>query len=230
MGAGLNDDFTQTAIMRTAEMQWQASPSPSVWRKRLDLTGETEAGRVTSVVRYDPNSAFPTHPHPDGEEIFVLEGVFSDEHGDYPAGTFILNPEGFRHAPFSKEGCVIFVKLRQYPGLNRKQMKIDTNVATWQATKFDGVEMLSLYKEDAYPEDIHLTRFAAGTSVPEHVHRGGEEIFVLDGVFSDEAGDHAAGSWLRHPIGSRHSNWTADGCLIYVKTNHLLDAPAPRDG
>ena len=229
MTAGINDDFRQTVIMPTAEMEWQASPSPSVWRKRLDHSGKAEAGRVTSVVRYDPGSEFPPHPHPDGEEIFVLEGVFSDEHGDYPAGTFILNPEGFSHAPFSKEGCVIFVKLRQYPGLNRKQIIIDTNDATWQPTKFEGLEMLPLYREDGYPEDIHLTRFIAGAQFPEHTHRGGEEIFVLDGVFSDEAGDHRAGSWLRYPIGSSHSDWTAEGCLIYVKTNHLRDVPAPRD-
>jgi anti-sigma factor ChrR (cupin superfamily) len=220
---GLHDDFTQTVIMQTAHMDWQESPSPNVWRKRLDLAGAAEAGRVTSVVRYDPNSKFPTHPHPDGEEIFVLEGVFSDEHGDYPAGTFILHPEGFSHAPFSKKGCVIFVKLRQYPGLTRKQIIIDTNAATWQASKFDGIEMLSLYREDEHPEDVHLTKFAAGTSVPMHLHTGGEEIFVLDGVFSDEAGDHAAGTWLRYPVGSSHSDWTDEGCVIYVKKNHLLE-------
>jgi anti-sigma factor ChrR (cupin superfamily) len=223
LAAGLNDDFTQTVIIQTAEMDWQSSPSPSVWRKRLDLAGGLEAGRVTSLVRYDPDSQFPPHPHPDGEEIFVLEGVFSDEFGDYPTGTFILNPEGFRHAPFSKEGCVIFVKLRQYPGPDRKRIIINTNVATWQSSKFNGVEMLSLYREDAYPEDAHLTRFSAGTSVPMHVHSGGEEIFVLDGVFSDEAGDHPTGTWLRYPIGSSHADWTDEGCLIYVKKNHLRD-------
>ena len=219
---GLNDDFRKAVIIQTTDMNWQESTSPNVWRKRLDLTGAIESGRVTSVVRYDPNSTFSTHLHPDGEEIFVLEGIFSDEHGDYPAGTFILNPEGFSHAPYSKEGCVIFVKLRQYPGLTRKQIIIDTNTATWQASKFDGIETLPLYSEDAHPEDIHLTRFAAETSVPMHVHSGGEEIFVLDGVFSDEAGDHGVGTWLRYPIESSHSDWTNEGCVIYVKKNHLL--------
>ena len=109
----INADFSKRVVVHTAGVDWQASPSPSVWRKRLDLAGAAEASRVTSVVRYDPDSAFPEHPHPDGEEILVLDGVFSDGHGDYPAGSYLLNPEGFSHAPFSQNGCTLFVKLRQ---------------------------------------------------------------------------------------------------------------------
>ena len=93
-------------------MAWAPSPSGTVWRKRVHLVGPPESGQVTSVVRYEPQSRFPAHDHPEGEEILVLEGVFSDEHGDWPAGTYLLNPEGFRHAPFSEPGCVLFVKLR----------------------------------------------------------------------------------------------------------------------
>ena len=52
----------------------------------------------------------------------MLDGVFSDEHGDWPAGSYLLNPEGFRHAPFSREGCLLFVKLRQFPGLDRNHV------------------------------------------------------------------------------------------------------------
>ena len=83
----------------TARMEWVSSPSGSVWRKRVHLVGPPESGQVTSVVRYEPTSRFPAHDHPEGEEILVLDGVFSDEHGDWP-GTYLLNPEGFRHAPF----------------------------------------------------------------------------------------------------------------------------------
>src|SRR3546814_7726014 len=108
--------------MDTAAMDWQASPSPTVWRKRLDLV-DGEFSRVTSIVRYDPSSSFRAHGHPQGEEILVLDGVFSDEHGDYPAGTFLLNPAGFRHAPFSEDGCILFVKLCQFPGEGREDRK-----------------------------------------------------------------------------------------------------------
>src|SRR5689334_24849067 len=128
-------------------MAWAPSPSGSVWRKRVHLVGPPESGQVTSVVRYEPRSRFHVHDHPDGEEIVVLEGVFSDEHGDWPAGTYLLNPEGFRHAPFSREGCVLFVKLRQYPGRARAHVAVVTRNVPWQTGERVGVELRPLYSQ-----------------------------------------------------------------------------------
>ena len=52
------------------------------------------------------------HVHPGGEEILVLEGVFYDEHGDYPAGSWLRNPRYSEHTPFTgKEGALIYVKV-----------------------------------------------------------------------------------------------------------------------
>ena len=218
--AELNADLSQRVVVSTAEMDWQESPSPNVLRKRLDLIGPPESGRVTSVVQYRPNSRFPSHPHPDGEEILVLDGVFADEHGRYPAGTYLLNPEGFSHAPFSEEGCVLFVKLRQYPGTERRHFAIDTKSADWQAGG-PGREVLPLYGEDGYPESIRLVRLAPGTEVPEHDHPGGEEVFVIEGGIEDEDGRYGAGDWLRSPPGSRHRVRSEQGCLMYVKVGHL---------
>ena len=106
----INADFSTFAVMHTADMDWQASPSPTVWRKRLDLVGPLEASRVTSVVRYDADSKFPEHPHPDGEEIFVLEGGFRDEHGSYRQGSWVRYPPGSGHAPCIEQGCLLYVK------------------------------------------------------------------------------------------------------------------------
>ena len=127
----LNADMSRRVVVDTASMDWQPSPSPTVWRKRLHLDGPAETGRVTSIVRYDAGSRFPEHAHPDGEEIFVLDGVFSDEHGDYPAGAYLLNPDGTTHAPFSRLGCTLFVKLRQYAGADRPQLRVDTTAGEW---------------------------------------------------------------------------------------------------
>jgi hypothetical protein len=119
----INGDLTIRATADTSRMAWSASPSRTVWRKRVHLVGPPESGQVTSIVRYEPGATFPSHDHPGGEEILVLEGVFSDEHGDWPAGTYLLNPEGFRHAPGSRDGCLLFVKLRQFPG--RRSIAVD---------------------------------------------------------------------------------------------------------
>jgi len=203
-------------ILHADELPWVQSPTPSVWRKRLEHSGPSESGRVTSIVRYDAGSVFPLHPHPDGEEILVLEGVFSDEHGHYPAGTFLLHAEGFSHAPFSSAGCLLFVKLRQAPGA-RTPVRIDTRAARWAATAIQGVERLELYAAPAFPERIHLTRVAAGVRVGPIAFPDGEEILVLEGEFSDEYADYRRHSWVRFPPGGSHTLQSDRGCTLYVQ-------------
>lgn len=229
MSDSLNADFSQAVAMDTAKMEWQASPSPTVWRKRLDLV-DGEFSRVTSVVRYDPESAFHPHDHPTGEEIFVLEGTFSDEHGDYPAGTFLLNPQGFRHAPFSKEGCIIFVKLCQFTGEGREHVVVDSTTAEWQAAG-PGVERLSLYQDPGYPEDIMLLRLAPGADLPDHLAEpaaagDGFELFVITGRLSDGGERQNAGAWLREPQGLKRTLTAQTDTTVYVKRNHLRNRSA----
>lgn len=87
----LNMDRSQRMAVDTGNLEWEASPVAGVWRKKLEREA-AESGQVTSVVRYAPGTCFTAHSHPLGEEILVLEGVFSDEHGDYPAGAYLRNP------------------------------------------------------------------------------------------------------------------------------------------
>ena len=217
MTAELNADFARQVVVRTASMDWRPSPTPKVLRKRLDLVGPAGSGRVTSIVRYQPGSVFPPHDHPGGEEILVLEGTFCDEHGAYPVGTYLLNPEGFRHAPFSEQGCVLFVKLRQYSGTDH--VNIDTAAACWQPGPHPGWDMLALYGGGA--EEIRLSRLAANTRLPKHQHRGGEEFLVLQGAIEDAFDRYGEGDWVRFPDGSRHRPFSPTGCRLYVKRGHL---------
>lgn len=198
-----------------ADLAWQPSPSPTVWRKRLFHSGAPEAGQVTSIVRYDAGSTFHEHGHPEGEEILVLSGTFSDERGDFPAGSYMLNPEGFRHAPSSREGCVLFVKLRQYAGLDRERVLLQTAAAPWRE-RAPGVRSLDLYRSERYPDHIRLTELAAGAEPPRVALPGGEEIFVLSGELADEHGIHPAHTWLRYPPGASHTPRSPGGCLLYV--------------
>ena len=213
----LNADLAARAVVRSAEIDWQPSPSPTVWRKRLYLDGPREAGIVTSVVRYDAGSEFPTHHHPDGEEIFVLDGVFSDEHGDYPAGTYLLNPDGTSHAPFSKDGCVLFVKLRQHAGEGHTQVQMNTNALDWQTRNDTGVWQKPLYLQGGYKEWTQLLKLDAGAQSPPHDHPNGEEIFVIEGEIEDEHGIYPAGTWVRSPPGSGHTVKSPKGAILYVR-------------
>lgn len=205
----------------TNRMDWSPSPSGTVWRKRVHLVGPPEAGQVTSVVRYDEHSRFPEHDHPDGEEILVLHGVFSDQQGDWPAGTFLLNPEGFRHAPFSNSGCVLLVKLRQYPGADRRHVAIDTNNVPWQPGDIAGLRRKPLYQQAGYADRVELQQWERGADSGVIEYPEGAELFVISGEFSDENGSFGEGCWLRFPARSSHRLISKSGCVLYVKTGGL---------
>lgn len=217
-GQDLNGDLALRVAVETAAMPWAPSPSPGVWRKRVHRVGPAESGQVTSVVRYDARSAFPVHEHPEGEEILVLEGIFTDERGDWPAGSFLLNPEGFRHAPSSRDGCVIFVKLRQFPGRDRRQVAIDTEAQDWRPGGTAGVETKPLYSQAGFDDVMRLERLLAGFGPEQRDYPGGAEIFVLAGELRDESGRYGAGAWLRLPAGSSHRLQSTGGCTLYLKT------------
>ena len=84
----INADFSQRAIVTPADWCWVGSPESGVERMMLDRIGE-EVARATSIVRYAPGSRFPRHEHAKGEEFLVLDGVFSDESGDYGPGAYV---------------------------------------------------------------------------------------------------------------------------------------------
>ena len=214
----LNADLSQRAVVNSNHVEWVASPAAGVWRKPLERDGD-EVARLTSIVRYDPGCSFPEHEHGGGEEFFVLEGTFEDENGAYPAGTFVKNPVGTKHSPKSTTGCTILVKLRHMRKEDQVPLVINTHKAQWRQGLVPGLTVMPL---DSF-ETRHtaLVRWAPETYFNRHQHWGGEEIFVLEGVFSDENGDYPAGTWIRSPHASAHTPFSKPGCLILVRTGHL---------
>ena len=214
----VNADFNARVAIDARNMPWMASPQAGVERKMLDRVGD-EVARATSIVRYAPGSVFAPHTHDLGEEFLVLTGTFEDDQGAYPAGTYVRNPPGSRHRPFSTAGCEIFVKLRQFQAGDDARVVIDTSQAAFRPGLVPGLTVLPLHEYGS--EHVALVRWAPGTRFQAHTHWGGEEILVLEGTFSDEYGDYPAGSWLRNPHLSRHQPFSDEGCLIYVKVGHL---------
>ncbi len=209
---------SQRVVIETAEMAWEESPSAGVHRKKLERQA-AESGQVTSIVRYDPHSHFSTHVHPLGEEIFVLKGIFEDEHARYPAGTYLRNPPGTRHAPRSRDGCDLLVKLNLFDSQDLEPVCINTGDTAWLPGLVPGLSVMPLHSYKA--EHTALVRWAPDTVFTPHTHPGGEEIFVLSGVFQDEQGVYPQGTWLRNPSYSRHQPFTREGCTIFVKTGHI---------
>ena len=116
----LNQDYTKRVAIDSSHEHWYQSPADGVTRFYLERDDGGESAKATSLVRFSPGSSFETHTHDDGEEFFVLEGTFTDEHGHYPAGSYIHNPIGSTYTPGSDEGCLLFVKLRQFDSNDTK--------------------------------------------------------------------------------------------------------------
>jgi anti-sigma factor ChrR (cupin superfamily) len=216
----LNDDITQRCIVDSETLPWQSSPSPLVHRRLLERNGG-EVARATSIVRYEPGARFDFHPHELGEQILVLDGILSDEQGDYPAGTYLQNPPGSGHSPYSIGGCTLFVKLRYLDPADTKRVCINTRTAQWHQGMVPGLTVLPL--SNFGTRNTAMVRWAPGTYFNPHRHFGGEEILVVEGVFSDEHGNYPKGSWLRSPHLSQHQPFSVGGCLILVTTGHLLN-------
>lgn len=216
----IRSEFTQRVVVRPDEYHWVDSPMPGVQRMMFDRVGD-EVARATSIVSYAPNSQFSSHHHGGGEEIFVLDGVFADEKGAYPAGTYLRNPMGSSHTPrIGPEGATIFVKLHQFSQYDTEQIVLNTCAASWRPGLVAGLSVMPLHAFEL--EHTALVRWQPNTRFQRHTHWGGEEILVLEGTFYDEKGTYPKGTWLRSPHMSEHQPYTKeDGALIYVKVGHL---------
>lgn len=216
----VNADFAERVVIATEDLDWVPSPYTGVERRLLDRIGG-EVARATSLVRYAANSTFPAHDHAMGEEYLVLEGVFADEHGTYPVGTYVRNPPGSRHAPKTDPGCVIFVKLRQMPDSETGRVVIETDAAVWCAGDVAGHTVLPLHADLATGEMVMMEKLAAGVRLAARTCPDGEEVLVLSGTLSDEVGIYRAGTWLRNPPGTRRAYFTDAGATYWVKRGHL---------
>ncbi len=214
----LNADLGQRAAALTDELPWQWSPDRSVRRRMLDRDGE-EVARATSLVKYPAGSTFPAHQHGAGEEFLVLEGVFSDEFGDYPAGTYVRNPPGSAHSPSSREGCLIFVKLRQFDPEDLQRVVVDTGNADFSPTRHPGLRALDLHR--FADEHVRILRAEVQATIEGLHWPGGAEYLVLSGELADDDGRYPAGAWLRLPPGSRQRLRVSSGAVFYLKTGHL---------
>jgi anti-sigma factor ChrR (cupin superfamily) len=214
----LNTDISQRVVLDVSQLSWVPSPMAGVERRML-ARDEQENPRATSVVRYAAGSTFSQHSHPLGEEIIVLEGVFADEHGDYPAGTYIKNPPGSAHSPRSPMGCTLFVKLKQMDAGDSQRVVVRPSDQQWRPGLVRGLSVMPL--DQFGTTHTALVRWAPGTFFSKHQHFGGEEIFVLEGTFQDEYASYPAGSWIRSPHMSVHQPYSETGCLIFVKVGHL---------
>jgi anti-sigma factor ChrR (cupin superfamily) len=172
-------------------------------------------------VRYAAASSFPAHEHALGEEFLVMSGVFSDEHGNYPAGTYVRNPPRSRHTPFTGPGCIIFVKLRQMPSTESERVVIDSSTSVWKAGVQAGLTQLPLHEVDG-GESVAMERLEPGATLAKMDCPAGEEILILSGDLRDEYGTYGSGTWIRNPAGFSRALGSPTGATYWVKRGHLV--------
>ncbi|WP_269583168.1 cupin domain-containing protein [Roseibium sp. Sym1] len=214
----IHADLTKRAVVDSASLDWVPSPMAGVERRMLERDGE-EVARATSLVRYAPGSAFSAHKHDLGEEFLVLDGVFSDDSGDFPKGMYVRNPPGSSHVPSSDPGAVILVKLRQMQPDDAAYVRVNTlDPAGWQAGRA-GESILPLYIRP--DEEVVMLDWERGASFDAQEFPGGAEYFVVEGSFEDQDGRYDQGTWLRVPPDSRQTITTSQGARVWRKTGHL---------
>jgi len=221
----LNANFKQRVLIHADQMPWVDSPMAGVQRRMLDRIGD-EVARATSIVRYAPDSHFSPHVHTGGEEFIVLDGVFQDEHGDFPTGSYVRNPPQSSHTPGSEPGCIIFVKLWQFEPSDRTHVVIDMNKhgAVHEAFRA-GVTSAPLFKDDR--EEVRVEVWAPAAEISLDTS-GGAELLVLEGS-AEESGDQLARwSWLRIPIGGEFQATAGpEGARVWIKTGGLRFVQPP---
>ena len=210
-------NLSEQACYKPGDGSWIKSPADGVSRIHLEREA-LESGHTTSFVKFEPNSFFPQHQHPLGEEIYVLDGVFSDENGDYPAGSYLRNPPGSQHKPFTKEGCTLFVKLDQFQHDDTSHVELRPDQQHW-SQGIGNLKVISLHQHNT--ESTALVWWPENEVFQPHTHWGGEEIIVISGRFIDEHGEYPEGSWIRSPHMSKHFPRVEEETLILVKVGHL---------
>ncbi|MBE1300061.1 MAG: hypothetical protein GJ680_09175 [Alteromonadaceae bacterium] len=208
----LHHDLTQPAVVSGESNIWLPSPAKGVKRQLLERDGGEKTLRATSIVAYAPNSYFNAHTHPLGEEFFVLHGTFSDEHGDYPAGSYVRNPPGSSHKPHSSEGCLIYVKLQQFRENDATQLALtEINNSSQKAILFDDYEKVELI-EIAQQQELSFWQ------------HNGVELLLLEGNLNSNQATLSTGDWQRLPANHSVTLIANQNSKLLLKTGHLNNA------
>ncbi|MEE4705386.1 cupin domain-containing protein [Pseudomonas alliivorans] len=218
----INSDFSRRAFVAPHKYEWVSSPQNGVERVMLDRVG-AEKARATSIVRYAPDSYFPHHMHPGGEEILVLAGTFSEDDEHYPAGWYLRNPPDSGHRPSSCEGATIFVKLQQMRDDEAQHVRIDTSDPNnW--LRHGDREICPLFSDQS--EEVCLIRLPASEALLSTPVQGAE-LLVLEGEVVVSERSFTSGSWVRTPAGEIPPITAGEqGATVYLKTGHLADLTA----
>jgi len=204
----MNDDYEKRALININKIFWDVTKTKGVFRKLLSKKDEEE----TSILKFEENSILNSDSKINSVEIFVLEGTYINEFGEFDSGTYLRLPKEDEAFVKSNIGCTISRKINYFK--DDEQIIINTNLTPW-LPGHGNLEVMPLSTQTA------LVKWPKGERFIPHKHWGGEEILVLSGTFIDEHGTYPQGSWIRSPHLSEHFPYVEEETIIFVKTGHL---------
>lgn len=202
-------------------------PDSRVWTERNDgeavCSLEAVPGRLESSFVRLPSGRLLERAG-DDLEILLLEGLLEVGGRDWPTGSYLRIAGDTGLTLLSKHPSLLFLKSGRFPEEDRKSAGLETSGARFSPGLVPGLSVLPLFSGGT--ANTALVRWDPGTIFQPHRHFGGEEILVISGTFEDEHGAYPSGSWYRAPHMSRHHPFSKEGCLIFVKTGHLMESTA----
>lgn len=204
----MNSDYDKRALIDTNGLVWEKTEHQGVFKKTLALNMKEE----TALIKLEGNTSLNSSSQLNSAEIFVLDGIYINEFGEFPQGTYLHLPKEDEAFVRTTSGCIIFRKTNQ--SKDEQQVIINTSNSEWLPGQ-GNLEVLPLHTQTA------LVKWPKNERFIPHKHWGGEEIFVLKGTFMDEHGEYPHGSWIRSPHLSEHYPYVDEETIIFVKTGHL---------
>lgn len=204
----MNDNYEQRALINTKDVIWAETSNKGVFKKQLSLKKDEE----TYLLKIEKNSKLNMENKINSVEIFVLEGTYVNEFGEFKSGTYLKLPLENEFFVSSIDDCIIFRKINHFK--DNEKIIIDTNLSSW-LQGHGNLQVIPLSEQTA------LVKWPKNEKFIPHKHWGGEEIFVLKGRFMDEYGIYPKACWIRSPHLSQHFPYVEEETIIFVKTGHL---------
>lgn len=221
-GTPINDDSTKLVVVDTTQMNWEETGTPGVTWKVVERVIDDEKGRETAIVRFAPGTELPPEVAEGRLDLFVLEGSYSDGHGEYGPFTFIRTPKGASHTPSSKDGCTFYIKRRNAFRDDDVRIVMDTTKEEWTAFGHRAAQVIHFYRDRHGIDTSRFGEVFPEKSIPEHDHAMGEETYIVDGMLKDQIGAYKKGTWFRFPSGKPHAPFTeAESCKMLIREGDL---------
>jgi len=218
----VNDDIGKKVIVHPRNKQWSQEQEGVCETLYLDLVDKVKPV-ATKLVRISPSSILTPEIIGGGKEVFVLEGTFQDQRGNYPAGSYVRFPPGTIQESFSDSGCLLFVKTWQFAPTDRREVNIDTfSVPVNRPGGRPGVGVQHLFGDNR--EDVRIEHWESNHHLVIN-QCNGLEVLVLGGEFFEPSTSYKPGSWVRLPPGQALKVVVGDrGARVLIKESHLVHA------